>query len=118
AEAFREKFDDEFRPRMDEARDSGGAAATAREDGARDMKTRQAAAVRGENEADAVDKELNAARKSEDKRNEPGGGEEKGKKHEKRGREGGRDGSRARPASATSGANGLLWPTDASGPVR
>ncbi|WP_436737391.1 WXG100 family type VII secretion target [Streptomyces sp. BBFR102] len=29
AEAFREKFDDEFRPRMDEARDSFGSAATA-----------------------------------------------------------------------------------------
>ncbi|WP_141246239.1 MULTISPECIES: putative T7SS-secreted protein [Streptomyces] len=90
AEAFREKFDDEFRPRMDEARDSFGSAATALEDWARYMKTRQAAAVRLENEAAAVDKELNAARKSADKLNEPGGGDEKGKKHEKRVREAGR----------------------------
>lgn len=56
AEAFREKFDDEFRPRMDDARDSFRDAATALEDWAAHMELKQKAAV--DLEADAA--EVNA----------------------------------------------------------
>ncbi|MBT2906904.1 WXG100 family type VII secretion target [Streptomyces cellulosae] len=66
AKAFREKFDDEFRPRMDEARDSFGAAATALEDWASYMERKQAAAVRLEARAAAVDEQLGKARKKSD----------------------------------------------------
>ncbi|WP_405735856.1 WXG100 family type VII secretion target [Streptomyces sp. NBC_00028] len=46
AEAFREKFDDEFRPRVDDARDSFAGAATALEDWAAHMAHQQTAARR------------------------------------------------------------------------
>ncbi|MER7742476.1 putative T7SS-secreted protein [Streptomyces sp. NPDC096538] len=67
ANAFREKFDDEFRPRMDEARDSFGAAATALEDWASYMERKQGAAVRLEARAAAVDEQLGKARAKSDK---------------------------------------------------
>ncbi|MEU3441603.1 WXG100 family type VII secretion target [Streptomyces griseoincarnatus] len=67
AKAFREKFDDEFRPRMDEARDSFGAAATALEDWASYMERKQAAAVRLEARAAGVDEQLRKAREKSDK---------------------------------------------------
>ncbi|MGW0910914.1 WXG100 family type VII secretion target [Streptomyces sp. NPDC002784] len=67
AEAFREKFDDEFRPRMDEARDSFDAAATALEDWAAYMENKQADAVRLEASAAAVSEQLGNARDTSDK---------------------------------------------------
>ncbi|GLW50951.1 hypothetical protein Stsp02_66120 [Streptomyces sp. NBRC 14336] len=67
AEAFREKFDDEFRPRMDEARDSFNAAATALEDWASYMERKQRDAVRLEAEAAAVDEQLDKAREKSEK---------------------------------------------------
>ncbi|MEU4932755.1 WXG100 family type VII secretion target [Streptomyces yokosukanensis] len=51
AEAFREKFDDEFRPRMDDARDSFQDAATALEDWAGYMERKRKDAVRLEAQA-------------------------------------------------------------------
>ncbi|MFJ3665788.1 putative T7SS-secreted protein [Streptomyces sp. NPDC090106] len=67
AEAFREKFDDEFRPRMDEARDSFGDAAGALEDWADYMERKQAAAVRLEGQAAELDKDLGSAYEKADK---------------------------------------------------
>ncbi|WP_411098098.1 putative T7SS-secreted protein [Streptomyces sp. x-45] len=61
AEAFREKFDDEFRPRMDDARDSFSAAATALEDWAAYMEDKQGDAVRLEAQAAEVDEQLGKA---------------------------------------------------------
>ncbi|MFE7671699.1 putative T7SS-secreted protein [Streptomyces albidoflavus] len=93
AEAFREQFDDEFRPRMDEARDSFGSAATALEDWARYMEMKQAAADRLEAQAATVDRELSAARRKAEKLDESedkGAKGEKGDKHEDRVREAGR----------------------------
>ncbi|WP_328873119.1 WXG100 family type VII secretion target [Streptomyces sp. NBC_00287] len=67
AEAFREKFDDEFRPRMDEARDSFNAAATALEDWAAYMENKQADAVRLEARAAEIDEQLGKAQDNADK---------------------------------------------------
>lgn len=61
AEGFREKFDDEFRPKMDDARDSFRAAASALTDWAAYMQRKQKAAVRLEAEAAAVKKALKDA---------------------------------------------------------
>ncbi|MEU6763837.1 putative T7SS-secreted protein [Streptomyces sp. NPDC046853] len=61
AESFRETFDDEFRPRMDDARDSFRGAASALEDWAEYMERKQRAAVRLEAEAAAVAKSLKEA---------------------------------------------------------
>ncbi len=61
AEAFRETFDDEFRPRMDDARDSFCDAATALEDWAAYMEKKQAEAVRLEARAAEVDEQLGRA---------------------------------------------------------
>ncbi|MFJ4920400.1 putative T7SS-secreted protein [Streptomyces sp. NPDC088725] len=67
AEAFRETFDDEFRPRMDEARDSFGRAASALEDWAEHMEDAQAAAVRLEIRAAEADEQLGRERAKADK---------------------------------------------------
>lgn len=61
AEAFREKFEDDFRPKMDEARDSFGMAANALEGWARYMRTQQATARRLEREAEDAERELSKA---------------------------------------------------------
>jgi hypothetical protein len=61
AEAFREKFEDDFRPKMDEARDSFGVAANALEGWARYMRGQQATARRLEREAEDAERELSAA---------------------------------------------------------
>ncbi|MGY0068790.1 putative T7SS-secreted protein [Streptomyces sp. QTS137] len=58
AKAFREKFDDEFRPRMDDARDSFRDAATALEDWAEYMARKQTAAVKLETQAAEVNERL------------------------------------------------------------
>ncbi|MEV7884327.1 putative T7SS-secreted protein [Streptomyces sp. NPDC002817] len=68
AEAFREKFDDEFRPRMDDARDSFRDAATALEDWAAYMERKQAAAVRLEARAAEVDDRPTGAEKADGKK--------------------------------------------------
>ncbi|MGW0731938.1 putative T7SS-secreted protein [Streptomyces sp. NPDC002851] len=67
AEAFRAEFDDEFRPRMDEARDSFCAAATALEDWSEYMDRKQAAAVRLEEQAYHVNEQLAKAYNKADK---------------------------------------------------
>ncbi|MFC7884357.1 putative T7SS-secreted protein [Streptomyces sp. NPDC057376] len=67
AEVFREKFDDEFRPRMDDARDSFRDAATILEDWAAHMEAKQADAVRLEARAAEVDEQLSKARATADK---------------------------------------------------
>ncbi|MEU9735702.1 putative T7SS-secreted protein [Streptomyces sp. NPDC048002] len=69
AEAFREKFDDEFRPRMDDARDSFRDAATALEDWADYMERKQAAAERLEAQAATVNEQLGKAYDKADKLN-------------------------------------------------
>ncbi|WBB59108.1 hypothetical protein O7599_26410 [Streptomyces sp. WMMC500] len=61
AEAFREKFEDDFRPKMDEARDSFGMAATALEGWAEYMRVQQATARRLEREAEDAERELSKA---------------------------------------------------------
>ncbi|WP_181785215.1 putative T7SS-secreted protein [Streptomyces phytophilus] len=61
AEAFREKFDDDFRPKMDEARDSFGMAATALEGWAEYMRVEQATARQLEREAEDAERELSKA---------------------------------------------------------
>ncbi|GAA2106604.1 WXG100 family type VII secretion target [Streptomyces synnematoformans] len=61
AEAFREKFEDDFRPKMDQARDSFGMAATALEGWAQYMRTQQATARRLEREAEEAERELSKA---------------------------------------------------------
>ncbi len=67
AEAFREKFDDEFRPRMDDARDSFGDAATALEDWAEYMERKQADAVKLEAQAAELNEQLGKAHDKADK---------------------------------------------------
>ncbi|MEV7859961.1 putative T7SS-secreted protein [Streptomyces hirsutus] len=67
AEAFREKFDDEFRPRMDDARDSFSDAATALEDWAAYMERKQTAAVKLEAEAAEINRQLGQAHDKADK---------------------------------------------------
>lgn len=67
AEGFREKFDDEFRPKMDEARDSFRDAASALTDWADYMKRKQKAAVKLEAEAALVNKALKDAYDKADK---------------------------------------------------
>ncbi|MFE9934815.1 putative T7SS-secreted protein [Streptomyces hirsutus] len=67
AEAFREKFDDEFRPRMDDARDSFSDAATALEDWAAYMERKQTAAVKLEAEAAEINRQLGQAHEKADK---------------------------------------------------
>lgn len=66
AEAFREKFDDEFRPRMDDARDSFGDAATALEDWAAYMERKQSAALKLEARAATLDEQLGRAHEKAD----------------------------------------------------
>ncbi|WBB63767.1 hypothetical protein O7599_15120 [Streptomyces sp. WMMC500] len=61
AEAFREKFEDDFRPKMDEARDSFGMAATALEGWAEYMRVQQATARQLEREAEDAERELSNA---------------------------------------------------------
>ncbi|MGW7239551.1 putative T7SS-secreted protein [Streptomyces sp. NPDC054804] len=61
AEAFREKFDDEFRPRMDDARDSFKDAATALEDWAGYMERKQKDAVKLEAQAAEANEQLGKA---------------------------------------------------------
>ncbi len=61
AEAFRDKFEDDFRPKMDQARDSFGMAANALEGWARYMRTQQATARRLEREAEEAEGELSKA---------------------------------------------------------
>ncbi|MFW6720612.1 hypothetical protein ACHZ98_10620 [Streptomyces sp. MAR4 CNY-716] len=61
AEAFREKFEDDFRPKTDEARDSFGMAATALEGWAEYMRVQQATARRLEQEAEDAERELSKA---------------------------------------------------------
>lgn len=61
AEAFREKFDDEFRPRMDDARDSFSDAATALADWAAYMERKQTAAMKLEAEAAEINRQLSQA---------------------------------------------------------
>lgn len=61
AEAFREKFEDDFRPKMDEARDSFGMAATALEGWAEYMRTQQDVARHLEREAEDAERELSKA---------------------------------------------------------
>lgn len=61
AEAFRDKFEDDFRPKMDQARDSFGMAANALEGWARYMRTQQATARRLEREAEEAERELSKA---------------------------------------------------------
>ncbi|MEG3628539.1 putative T7SS-secreted protein [Streptomyces poriticola] len=67
AAVFREKFDDDFRPRMDEARDSFQDAASALEDWADYMKEKQGAAVRLERQAAELDEQLGRAHEKADK---------------------------------------------------
>ncbi|WP_437037069.1 putative T7SS-secreted protein [Streptomyces sp. enrichment culture] len=67
AEVFREKFDDEFRPRMDDARDSFCDAATVLEDWAAYMETKQAEAARLEDQAAKVNEQLGKAHSIADK---------------------------------------------------
>lgn len=67
AEVFREKFDDDFRPRMDDARDSFSDAATVLEDWAAYMEAKQAAAVRLESQAAEVQDQLGKAHSKADK---------------------------------------------------
>ncbi|WP_328342171.1 WXG100 family type VII secretion target [Streptomyces violaceus] len=67
AEAFREKFDDEFRPRMDDARDSFSKAATALEDWADYMERKQRDARRLETQAAEADDALSKAHSKADK---------------------------------------------------
>ncbi|MER6147883.1 putative T7SS-secreted protein [Streptomyces hirsutus] len=67
AEAFREKFDEEFRPRMDDARDSFSDAATALEDWAAYMERKQTAAVKLEAEAADINRQLGQAHDKADK---------------------------------------------------
>ncbi|MFF4822826.1 WXG100 family type VII secretion target [Streptomyces sp. NPDC001312] len=61
AEAFRKKFDDEFRPRMDDARDSFQDSATALEDWAAYMERKQKAAVKLEAQAAEIGDQLGKA---------------------------------------------------------
>ncbi|WRZ90051.1 WXG100 family type VII secretion target [Streptomyces sp. NBC_01007] len=61
AEAFREKFDDEFRPRMDDARDSFKDAATALEDWAAYMERKQKDAATLEAQAAEANAQLGKA---------------------------------------------------------
>ncbi|MEU4997435.1 putative T7SS-secreted protein [Streptomyces sp. NPDC021622] len=61
AEGFREKFDDEFRPKMDEARDSFREASSALTDWADYMERKQKAAVDLEADAAEVSKRLSDA---------------------------------------------------------
>ncbi|MET7357664.1 WXG100 family type VII secretion target [Streptomyces sp. NPDC005562] len=88
AEGFREKFDDEFRPKMDEARDSFRDAASALTDWADYMERKQKAAVKLEAEAalvnealkdayDKVDKLKEADDKKDDKKRDSKDHEEK-----------------------------------------
>ncbi|WP_446045071.1 putative T7SS-secreted protein [Streptomyces olivaceus] len=67
AETFREKFDDEFRPRMDDARDSFCTAATVLEDWAAHMEIKQADALRLEAQAAEVHERLGKAQAKADK---------------------------------------------------
>lgn len=67
AEVFREKFDDEFRPRMDDARDSFCDTATVLEDWAAYMETKQAEAARLEDQAAKVNEQLGKAHSIADK---------------------------------------------------
>ncbi|MEU3084192.1 putative T7SS-secreted protein, partial [Streptomyces albidoflavus] len=69
AEAFREKFDDGFRPRMNEARDSFRGAANALRDWAAYMETKQAAATRLEAQAAELEEQLGKAHAKADRLN-------------------------------------------------
>lgn len=82
AEAFRETFDDEFRPRMDEARDSFCDAATALEDWAEHMENRQADAVRLEAQAAAADEQLGKAHENANKLKDSDDGTKDSEDHE------------------------------------
>ncbi|WP_445526084.1 putative T7SS-secreted protein [Streptomyces cyslabdanicus] len=61
AEEFRKKFDDEFRPRMDDARDSFQDSATALEDWAAYMERKQTAAKKLEAQAAEINDQLGKA---------------------------------------------------------
>ncbi|MFI7347733.1 putative T7SS-secreted protein [Streptomyces sp. NPDC049936] len=82
AEAFREKFDDDFRPRMDDARDSFCAAATALEDWAAYMEIKQGDAVRLEAQAAAVGEQLDKAESKAEKLKGADGNRKESKEHE------------------------------------
>jgi hypothetical protein len=81
AEAFREKFDDEFRPRMDDARDSFSDAATALEDWAEYMARKQAAAVKLEAEAAEVNERLGKSYEKVGKLNDADDDKKEDKEH-------------------------------------
>lgn len=83
AKSFREKFDDEFRPRMDEARDSFRGAASALEDWAEYMERKQKAAVRLEADAAEVNKRLSRAHEKADKLNHDTDEKKEDKEHKK-----------------------------------
>ncbi|MFE0820535.1 putative T7SS-secreted protein [Streptomyces sp. NPDC058847] len=91
AEVFREKFDDEFRPRMDDARDSFRDAATILEDWAAYMETKQADAVRLEARAAEVDEQLSKARTKADKLKQADGDEKDTLDHKGKVQEAGRE---------------------------
>lgn len=82
AKAFRETFDDEFRPRMDDARDSFRGAASALEDWADYMERKQRAAVKLEAEAAVVAKSLKDAYDKADKLNDADDKKKDTKDHE------------------------------------
>ncbi|MEV2253142.1 putative T7SS-secreted protein [Streptomyces sp. NPDC050147] len=82
AKAFRETFDDEFRPRMDDARDSFRNAASALEDWAEYMERKQRAAVKLEAEAAVVAKSLKDAYDKADKLNDADDKKKDSKDHE------------------------------------
>ncbi|WP_217164810.1 putative T7SS-secreted protein [Streptomyces sp. AC512_CC834] len=84
AEVFREKFDDEFRPRMDDARDSFCDAATVLEDWAAYMETKQADAVRLEAQAAEANEQLGKAHSKADKLKDADGDKENTKDHKER----------------------------------
>ncbi|MFE1031464.1 putative T7SS-secreted protein [Streptomyces sp. NPDC058807] len=93
AEVFREKFDDEFRPRMDDARDSFRDAATILEDWAAYMETKQADAVRLEARAAEVDEQLSKARTKADKLKDADDSEKDTQDHKDKVQDAGREAS-------------------------
>ncbi|MEV5979844.1 putative T7SS-secreted protein [Streptomyces sp. NPDC052114] len=82
AEGFREKFDDEFRPKMDEARDSFRDAASALADWAEYMERKQKAAVKLEAEAAVASKALKDAYDKADELKDADKKEKDSKDHE------------------------------------
>ncbi|MFE9249591.1 putative T7SS-secreted protein [Streptomyces sp. NPDC007088] len=81
AEAFREKFDDEFRPRMDDARDSFAKAATALEDWASYMERKQKEAAKLEVRAAEANARLGRAYEKADRLGHAGQDTKKAEDH-------------------------------------